>query len=126
MNPIHEAPNLGDLLKYEEGSLHYSRQVATVAAGRNLELGSVVGRVTASGRLKRLDPAATDGTQVPVGLLLQAVNASLIEIPDMLLLSRHAVVALNAVVWPAGITAPDKLAAVESLERLGILIYQSA
>lgn len=126
MNTINEAPNLSDLLKYEEDSLRYSREVATVAAGQVLELGSVVARETASGKLKRLDPAATDGTQTPAGILLLAVDASLMDIEGSLLLSRHAVVASSAVVWPSGISAPDQVAATDTLATLGILIRQSA
>ena len=49
MTAINEPLNLGDLLKYEEDSLHYSREVATVASGQKLALGTVVGRETATG-----------------------------------------------------------------------------
>ena len=126
MNAISESPNLGDLLKYEEDSLNYSREVATVAAGQNLLLGAVVARDTVSGKLKALDPAATDGTEVPVGILLGNVDATLIDVGDALLLNRHAVVASNAVIWPAGISLPQKAAATASLAAIGILIRQSA
>ena len=125
MNAIHEPLNLGDLLKYEEG-LHYSREQNTVAVGQNLELGAVVGRVTATGKLKRLDPAATDGTEDVAGILLGACDASLIERDDALLLARHAIVASHAVVWPAAITPEQKAAATAALETRGILIRQSA
>ena len=123
--PLHEPLNLGDLLKYEEG-LHYSREQDTVAAGQSLELGALVGRVTATGKLKRLDPAATDGTEDVAGILLGAVDASLVERDDALLLVRHAIVASHAVVWPAAITPEQKTAATAALETRGILIRQSA
>lgn len=126
MPAIQESPNLGDLLKYEEESLHYSREIVTVASGQNLELGSVVALVTATHKIRRLDPAATDGSEVPAGILLGAVDASLIDRDDALLLNRHAVVASNAVVWPVGITAAQKEAATQRLAELGILIRQSA
>ena len=123
--PLHEPLNLGDLLKYEEG-LHYSREQVAVASGQNLELGAVVGRVTATGKLKRLDPAATDGTEDVAGILLGAIDATLIQRDDALLLARHAIVASNAVVWPVGITTEQKAAAIAALEARGILIRQSA
>ena len=123
--PQHEPLNLGDLLKYEEG-LHYSREQVTVAVGQNLELGAVVGRVTATGKLKCLDPAATDGTEDVAGILLGAVDATLVERDDALLLTRHAIVASHAVVWPAAITPEQKAAATAALETRGILIRQSA
>ena len=49
MTALNEPLNLGDLLKYEEDCLNYSRDQVTVAIGENLELGAVVGRVAASG-----------------------------------------------------------------------------
>jgi len=126
MPALNEALNLGDLLKYEDDCLNYSREQVTVTAGQNLELGAVVGRVTATGKIKRLDPAASDGTETPAGILLGAIDATLIERDDGLLLARHGIVASHAVTWPAGITAPEKTAALAALEVHGILIRQSA
>jgi hypothetical protein len=126
MNAINEPLNLGDLLKYEEDCLNYSREQVTVASGQNLELGAVVGRVTATGKLKRFDPVATDGTEDVAGILLGAIDATLIQRDDALLLARHAIVASHAVVWPAGITPEQKVAAIAALEARGILIRQSA
>lgn len=126
MPALNEALNLGDLLKYEDDCLNYSREQVTVAAGQNLELGAVVGRITATGKIARLDPAATDGTEIPAGILLGACDATLIDRDDGLLLARHGIVASHAVIWPAGITAPEKTAAIATLEVRGILIRQSA
>ena len=126
MLALNEPLNLGDLIKYEEDSLNYSRDQVTVESGQNLELGAVVGRVTATGKVKRFDPNATDGADLPAGILLGACNATLIERDDALLLARHAVVATHAVVWPTGITAEQKAAATAALEARGILIRQSA
>ena len=126
MTAIHEPVNLGDLLKYEESALRYSRDVATVAAGQNLALGCVVARDTATGKLKQLDPLASDGSETPVGILLVATDATLIDVEGALLLSRHAAVASGAVVWPAGISVADKAIAIATLASLGIVIYQSA
>lgn len=126
MTALNEPLNLGDLLKYEEDCLNFSRDLVTVAVGQNLELGAVVGRVTATGKVTRLDPAASDGSELAAGILLGAVDATLIERDDALLLARHGIVATHAVTWPAGITAEQKAAAVAALEARGILIRQSA
>ena len=126
MTVIHEPLNLGDLLKYEEDSLRYSREIATVAAGQKLALGTVVGRETVTAKLKQLDPLATDGSENPVGVLLVDVDATLIDVEGALLLNRHAVLASNCVVWPVGIAAGAKKSATEALAALGILIRQSA
>ena len=126
MTTLHEPMNLGDLLKYEESSLRYSREQITVAVGQNLELGAVVGRVTATGRIKRFDPLATDGSEHPAGVLLQSCDATLIERDDVAILARHGVVASHAVVWPVGMTSEQKVVATAALEARGILIRAAA
>ena len=121
MPVITEGINLGDLLKYEAPNL-YSRDQVTVSAGQNLPLGAVVGLVTATGKVKQIDPSATDGSQYAAGVLMQAVDATLIDREDGLMLARHAIVADHALAWPAAITAAEKLAAIAQLKSLGILV----
>ena len=121
MPVITEGKNLGDLLKYEAPNL-YSRDQVTVGAGQNLPLGTVVGLVTATAKLKQIDPSATDGSQYAAGVLMQAVDATLIDREDGLMLARHAIVADHALAWPAAITAAEKQAVVEQLKSLGILV----
>lgn len=116
-----EGLNLGDLLKYEASHL-YSRDQVTVAAGQVLTLGAVVGVVTASAKVKAVDPSATDGTQVAAGVLIQAVDANLADRDDGLMVARHAIVADHALAWPAGITVAEKQAAIAQLKILGILV----
>ena len=121
MPVITEGKNLGDLLKYEAPNL-YSRDQVTVGAGQNLPLGTVVGLVTATAKLKQIDPSATDGSQYAAGVLMQAVDATLIDREDGLMLARHAIVADHALAWPAAITAAEKQAAIVQLKSLGILV----
>ena len=121
MPVITEGLNLGDLLKYEAPNL-YSRDQLTIAAGQNLVLGAVVGIDTLTEKVKALDPAATDGTEVAAGVLTAAVDATLIDRPDGVAITRHAVVADHALTWPVGITAPQKTAAIAQLKALGVLV----
>jgi hypothetical protein len=121
MPVITEGLNLGDLLKYEAPNL-YSRDQLTIAAGQNLVLGAVVGIDTLTEKVKALDPAATDGTEVAAGVLTAAVDATLIDRPDGVAITRHAVVADHALTWPVGITAPQKAAAIAQLKALGVLV----
>lgn len=125
MAVINETPYLSDLLKYEEDCLGYSRNSETVAAGQNLGLGTVVGKKLADSKLYALDPAATDGTETAVGVLIEPVDATLID-KTGLIVARHAIVADRAVVWPSGITNAQKATAIAQLESLGILVRASA
>lgn len=125
MPSITEPKNLGDLLKYEAPNL-YSRDRVTVASGQTLALGTVVGVVTATSKLKALDPAATDGTEIARGVIANDVDATLADRDDGLLIARHALVARNALVWPSGITAELKAAAEAQLKAIGVLVRDAA
>lgn len=121
MPAITEGLNLGDLLKYEAPNL-FSRDQVTVASGQTLPLGAVVGIVTATGKVKQIDPSATDGSQYAAGVLMQPCDAALIDREDGLMVARHAIVADHALTWPAAITAAEKQAAVLQMKSLGVLI----
>ena len=121
MPVITEGLNLGDLLKYEAPNL-YSRDQVTIAAGQNLGLGTVVGLETATGKVKVIDPAATDGSEVAVGVLATSVDASLIDREDGILIARHAVVADHALTWPAGLAPAAKATALAQLKAAGVLV----
>ena len=125
MPVLQEPNNLGDLLKYEAPNL-YSRDLATVAAGQQLSLGTVVGLESATNKLHALDPTATDGTEVAVGVLATDVDATLIDVDDALLIARHAIVASASIVWPAGITAAEQAEAISQLKTLGVLVRAAA
>ena len=125
MTAIAQPQTLGDLLKYEAPNL-YSRETDTVSAGQKLALGTVVGRDTTSTKLKAFDPDATDGSEIAIGVLAGDVDATLIDRDDALVIARHAIVARGALVWPTGITAAQKAAAIAQLTFLGVLVRDSA
>ncbi|WP_341823846.1 head decoration protein [Wolbachia endosymbiont (group A) of Agelastica alni] len=122
MTCITEQNNLGDLLKYEASSL-YSRDQITVAKGQNIKLGAVVGKKTEDGFIRVLNPAGTDGTQTAMGVIVSDVNA--IENTRAVIITRVAMLADHAVVWPANITEEQKAAAIKQLEGRGIIIRKA-
>ena len=123
MTAITNDLTLGDLLKYEEENL-YSRDQVTVVSGQNLKLGTVIGRVSATQKVKALDPSATDGSEVAAGVVLQSIDASAAEKNNGLIVSRQAIVADHALVWPVAITTEEKTAAIAQLEAIGVLVRQ--
>jgi len=125
MPVISQTNTLGDVLKYEAPNL-YSREAAVVAAGQNLAIGTVLAKKTADGKLYALAPAATDGTETAMGVLATDTDATLIDREDALLIARHAIVARQALIWPAGITAPQQASAEAQLTALGILVRNAA
>ena len=120
MSCITEQNNLGDILKYEASSL-YSREQITVAKGQNIKLGAVVAKKTEDGFIRVLNPTATDGTQTAIGVILNDVNSKDSDIKAVII-TRIALLADNAVVWPANITEEQKAAAIKQLEGRGIIL----
>ncbi len=119
-----EPDTLGDLLKYEAPNL-YSRDTVTVLHGQDLALGAVVGVVTLTGKVKAIDPAASDGSQVAAGVLLQASDATASDVRSVMV-ARHAIVSDQALVFPVGLTVGEKTAARHQLKSGGIVPRQGA
>ena len=115
-----EPNNLGDLLKFEAPNL-YSREEITVAQGQNLTLGTLVGQESETDLIKALNPAATDGTQNALGALIADADASSANIKAVIV-TRDAILADHAVVWPTTITLEQKTASIKQLEARGVII----
>ena len=125
MPAITEQNNLGDLLKYEAPN-RYSRDVATIAAGQNLPLGTVLGRNTTDGKHYAIDPTATDGTEAAIGVLANDIDATNADRSDAILIARHAIVAKTALVWPIALTGAQRTAYEQQLAERGVLVRESA
>ena len=124
MPVLNEQNYLGDWLKFEADNL-YSRDEVTVVSGQNLTTGTVVGVITASGKVTQLAPGASDGSQNAAGALLLDVDASAADKPGVII-ARHAICSDKKIVWPGGITGPQKTAAIAQLKALGILVREGA
>lgn len=124
MSCISEQNNLGDLLKYEASSL-YSRDQITVAKGQNIKLGTVVAKKTDDGFIRMLNPTGTDGTQTAVGVITTDIHSKDSDMKGVII-TRGAILADHAVVWPANITEEQKNAAIKQLEGRGIIIRKGA
>lgn len=79
---------------------------ATIVAGANLAAGTVLGRITSSGKLTAYAEGASDGSQTPVAVLLEdapAASADVVRVVGFAGVYREA----NVV----GLTAEGKLLA---------------
>jgi hypothetical protein len=103
-----------------EGNGRISRETITVLSGQNLQAGAVLGKVTASGKYKALDPAAADGSQSAAVILYEAVDASAADAEGVAVV-RLAEVNAAELVWPAGITSGQKTTALGQLATLTII-----
>lgn len=76
MTTLTEPTRAGEFL-VSEGNGRISRDVETVASGSGkLTAGTVLGRITASGKLAAYDDTATDGSETAVAVLFETVDAT--------------------------------------------------
>lgn len=98
-----------------------SRDVVTILSGEVLGPGAVLGMVTASGKYVELNPGGADGSEVAAAILYEGVDATAADTTRTALL-RDAEVNGGEIVWPDGITGPQKTTAIGQLAALGILV----
>lgn len=122
-------PTLGDLLKYElNGS--YCREIVTLKAGTSYALGSVLGRITASGKY-RLSPAAEivgdEGAEVASAVLIEAVDATAGDRTGLVVARGPAIVSKAALVFDASVDDSAKTTAKHAeLSAAGIVPRDTA
>jgi hypothetical protein len=73
-----------------------------------------------SGKVKEYNPANTDGSAVPAGILYDAVDATAADKRGVIL-ARHAVVNAAELVWFSGASANQKATGLAGLALLGII-----
>jgi hypothetical protein len=122
-------PTLADLLKYElNGS--YCRETVTLKAGTSYALGSVLGRITASGKY-RLSPDAEvvgdEGAEVATAVLIEAVDATAGDRTGLVVARGPAIVSKAALVFDASVDDAAKTAAKHAeLSAAGIVPRDTA
>lgn len=119
MTVLTEGPRTAGYLISEANGTR-SREVVTLLAGNNLPPGTVLGKVTASGKYTALAPAATDGSEKAAAVLYAGVDATAAEKPAVVT-ARDSEVQTTELAWPVGATAPQKTAALGQLAALGIV-----
>ena len=87
MPTLTEGRTPGDFVLYDVAD--YSRDVVTIGAGADLEPGTVLGKVTASGKFIRSVRTATDGSETPVAVLRTAAAAASADVTNAIVQARH-------------------------------------
>lgn len=106
-----------------ENNGDFSREQITLNSGQNLRSGTVLGRITATGRYTILNTAAADGSQNAAAIIGPATDATAGNTRTAGIVGGPGVsVEVNSrlLVWPAGISAPNQTAALAALLALGI------
>ena len=104
-----------------EAAGHRSREEITVVSGQNLPAGSVIGKITATGKYKDYDNATTDGSESAAGILYDAVDASAADKIGVAIV-RDAEVDGDVINWNAEVPGADQTAGIADLLAVGIIV----
>ena len=129
MTTLTNTPTLGDLLKFELNG-NYSRETVTLKSGTNYKLGSVLGKITASGKY-RLSPAAAvagdEGAETAGAVLLEAIDATAGDKTGLIVARGPAIVSKAGLVFDASVDqAAEKTAKHVQLAAAGIVPRDAA
>ena len=126
MSVLTQPPTLGDVLKYEINP-NFTRETVTLLAGTNYPVGAVLGRITASGKLKLSTATGTDGAQNAAAILLYAVDAAAVDATGIVVVRGPAIISKSALVFDASVDDAAKTAAKHAqLTALGIIPRDTA
>ncbi|WP_299364173.1 head decoration protein [uncultured Paracoccus sp.] len=120
MTTLTETPHPGGFLVWE-AFRDYTRETITVATG-TLDPGTVLGRITASGKYAAYDPAAVDGTETAVAVLWGKADASVGDALAVAVVRGPAIVNRHDLVFAGTPSAPEIAAAHTALLAAGILV----
>ncbi|MGP6089752.1 head decoration protein [Antarctobacter jejuensis] len=119
MTTLTEGKHPGGFLVWE-AFRDYTRETITVASG-TLEPGTVLGKITASGKYAAHDSAAVDGTETAVAVLWGKADASAGDVAAVALVRGPAIVNRHDLVFAGAPSDPEIAAAHTALLAAGIL-----
>lgn len=129
MAPIIKAPTEGDILKFDLNQ-NFTREVVTLLAGTNYQIGSVVGQITTSGKVTLSPVAETvgiEGAQTAIGVLVEAVDATDGDRSGVIIRRGPAIVARQMLVYHSSVDQPAEITAkLGQLTLLGIVARDAA
>jgi len=123
---LNQPPSMGDILKYEVNP-NYTRETITLLAGAAYPVGSVLGRITASGKYKLATSGGSDGAQTAIAVLLTAVDATLADAIGIVVARGPAIVSRAALTYDASVDDGAKITTkIGQLAAAGILTRDTA
>lgn len=119
-------PLLGNLVKHEYLTSHgFCREALTLnlATAADIEIGTVLAKVTATGKWVPRDPAGIDGSEVAAAVVVENKSVAATTDTDIAAIVRGpAILADGALKFPVTHTEQQKLDAIAEIQALGIVV----
>lgn len=111
MTVFNDFTQVGDWLKREADSV-YSREEVIVLSGQgSLASGTVLGKVTSSGKYKVVTAGASDGSEDAAAILVHPVDATSAD-ATALVVARDAIVSAQGLTYGADVNTAAERAAI--------------
>jgi Bacteriophage lambda head decoration protein D len=95
----------------------FNNEMASVAAATAIQIGTVLGQITASKLLVPWAPAAANGSEIVCGVSLEFVPATAAApTPIAYVESGEAILKITGLEFAVGVTTPQRLAAIAALK----------
>lgn len=121
MPVLTQPPSMGDVLKYEVNP-NYTRETVTLLQGMPYPVGSVLGKITASGRYMLSTASGTDGAETAIAVLLYAVDATLADATGIVVARGPSIVSRAGLAYGATVDDGTKITAkLGQLAAVGII-----
>lgn len=126
MPTLTQAPSQGDVVKIQFDP-NYTNEAITLLLGTNYKAGSVLGKITATGKYKLAVVGAVDGSAVAVAVLLNPADATAVDATGVILARGPAIVSKAALVFDVSVnTVPLTATKWAELTTVGIVPRTSA
>ena len=125
MTALTQSPTMGDVLKYSENP-NYTNEAVTLLTGTSYKVGSVLGKITASGKYTLAADGAVDGSAVAVAVLLTATDATAADTTGVILARGPAIVSKAALVFDATVNDAPKTATKHAELTTALIVPRSS
>jgi Bacteriophage lambda head decoration protein D len=126
MPTLTQAPSQGDVVKFLIDP-NYTNEAVILLAGTAYKSGSVLGKITATGKYKLATAAGADGAQIASAVLLNPVDATAADATGVILARGPAIVSKAALVFDVSVsTVPLTATKYAELIAVGIVPRTSA
>ncbi len=107
--------------------LPMSREVVTIVSGAGvLAIGTVLGKITASGKYTSHTDGASNGSETAVAVLIDAVDATSADVTRAVVVHRLAEVKRQGLVWHASVDSDAKKLAAQVELAANMIIIRDA
>lgn len=121
MDKFTQKDNIGDIIRYEL-ERNYTRETVVIKAGQKLEVGSLLGKITADSKCTLPTTGEDDGSKKVIGILLENIDATDGDKEAVMLARGPAIILDTALKYNQNATEENVLEYIKDLENLQILV----